>query len=193
MLFRSAALNKLLKKYNVEILYNKMVKELLRDKQENCITGVLLNDGTTLKASRVIVTTGGKSYETTGSTGDGYVMAKKVGHTIVDCKPSLVPMNVKETWCKDAMGVSLKNVSFRLVSNQKEIFNEFGEMLITHFGISGPLVLSASSYYVTKGKGEVKGFIDLKPALSAEQLDKRILRDFEEGKNKQFKNCLNHL
>ena len=129
----------------------------------------------------------------TGSTGDGYRFASKSGHKVTECKPSLVPFNVKESWCKDAMGVSLKNVSLRLVCGKKEIYNGFGEMLITHFGISGPLALSASSYYVSKAKGETLAYIDLKPALDEEQLDKRVLRDFEEAKNKQFKNSLNHL
>ena len=137
--------------------------------------------------------TGGISYASTGSTGDGYRFAECCGHKVTECKPSLVPFNVKESWCKDAMGVSLKNVSLRLVCGKKELYNGFGEMLITHFGISGPLVLSASSFYVSKAKGETKCYIDLKPALTIEQLDKRVLRDFEESKNKQFKNALNHL
>ena len=203
-----AAFQRELRKRDVEIVLNCGVKTILWKDSGNCVTekeengqeqgspaveGVLLENGKKVIADSVIVATGGISYASTGSTGDGYGFAKEAGHKIVECKPSLVPFNVKEDWCKDAMGVSLKNVSLRLVCGKKEIYNGFGEMLITHFGISGPLALSASSYYVSKAKGETKAYIDLKPALDAEQLDKRVLRDFEEAKNKQFKNSLNHL
>lgn len=203
-----AAFQRELRKRDVEIVLNCGVKKILWKDSGNCVTekeengqeqgspaveGVLLENGKKVIADSVIVATGGISYASTGSTGDGYGFAKEAGHKIVECKPSLVPFNVKEDWCKDTMGVSLKNVSLRLVCGKKEIYNGFGEMLITHFGISGPLALSASSYYVSKAKGETKAYIDLKPALDAEQLDKRVLRDFEEAKNKQFKNSLNHL
>ena len=189
-----AAFHRELRKRDVEIVLNSGVKEILWDEAgELAIKGVLLESGKKIMADSVVVATGGISYASTGSTGDGYLFAEKTGHKVTECKPSLVPFNVKEDWCKEAMGVSLKNVSLRLVCGKKEIYNGFGEMLITHFGISGPLALSASSYYVSKAKGETMGFIDLKPALDAEQLDKRVLRDFEEAKNKQFKNALNHL
>ena len=193
-----AAFTRELKKRNVKIELNTGVKELLVEQGSGSeehpkVTGVLLENGKKITADKVIVATGGISYASTGSTGDGYRFASKSGHKVTECKPSLVPFNVKEGWCKDAMGVSLKNVSLRLVCGKKEIYNGFGEMLITHFGISGPLALSASSYYVSKAKGETFAYIDLKPALDAEQLDKRVLRDFEEAKNKQFKNSLNHL
>lgn len=189
-----AAFQRELRKRDVEIVLNSGVKEILWDEaDELAIKGVLLESGKKIMADSVVVATGGISYASTGSTGDGYLFAEKTGHKVTECKPSLVPFNVKEDWCKEAMGVSLKNVSLRLVCGKKEIYNGFGEMLITHFGISGPLALSASSYYVSKAKGETLGFIDLKPALDAEQLDKRVLRDFEEAKNKQFKNVLNHL
>lgn len=189
-----AAFQRELRKRDVEIVLNSGVKEILWDEAgELAIKGVLLESGKKIMADSVVVATGGISYASTGSTGDGYLFAEKTGHKVTECKPSLVPFNVKEDWCKEAMGVSLKNVSLRLVCGKKEIYNGFGEMLITHFGISGPLALSASSYYVSKAKGETMGFIDLKPALDAEQLDKRVLRDFEEAKNKQFKNALNHL
>ncbi len=193
-----AAFTRELKKRNVKIELNTGVKELLEEQGSGSeehpkVTGVLLENGKKITADKVIVATGGISYASTGSTGDGYRFALKSGHKVTECKPSLVPFNVKEGWCKDAMGVSLKNVSLRLVCGKKEIYNGFGEMLITHFGISGPLALSASSYYVSKAKGETLAYIDLKPALDAEQLDKRVLRDFEEAKNKQFKNSLNHL
>jgi len=189
-----AAFQRELRKRDVEIVLNSGVKELLWDaSEEPTIKGVLLENGKKVMADSVIIATGGISYASTGSTGDGYVFAEKTGHKVVECKPSLVPFNIKEDWCKDAMGVSLRNVSLRLVCGKREIYNGFGEMLITHFGISGPLALSASSYYVSKAKGETLGFIDLKPALDLEQMDKRVLRDFEEAKNKQFKNALNHL
>ncbi len=180
-----------LKKRDVQILLNTGVKELLVE--EDAVKGVLLKNGKRDLADACIVATGGISYPSTGSTGDGYDFAEATGHTVTERKPSLVPFNLKDDWCKEAMGVSLKNVSLRMVCGKKEIYSGFGEMLITHFGISGPLVLSASSYYVTKAKGETHLYLDLKPALNAEQLDKRVLRDFEESKNKQFRNALGHL
>ncbi len=187
-----AAFQREMKKRDVEIRLNTEVKELMAEDGER-VSGVLLSNGKKEHADAVIIATGGISYASTGSTGDGYRFAKKAGHKVVDCKPSLVPFNMKEDWCKEAMGVSLKNVSLTLKCGKKEIYNGFGEMLITHFGISGPLALSASSYYVSKAKGECMCYLDLKPALSLEQLDKRVLRDFEESKNKQFRNALNHL
>ncbi len=193
-----AAFSRELRKRNVKIELNTGVKELLVEpasdpEEQTHITGVLLENGKKVVADRIIIATGGISYASTGSTGDGYRFASETGHKLVECKPSLVPFNVQDSWCKDAMGVALKNVSLRLVCGKKEIYSGFGEMLITHFGISGPLALSASSYYVSKAKGETIAYIDLKPALDTEQLDKRVLRDFEEAKNKQFKNALNHL
>lgn len=198
-----AALTRELKKRNVQVLLHTTVEELLvrealpeeaeNGKQGSIIEGVKLNDGNIQKAEKVIVATGGISYVTTGSTGDGYRFAKATGHRLVEPKPSLVPFAAAETWCRDIMGLSLKNVTLRLVDGKKEIFTGFGEMLFTHFGVSGPLVLSASSYYMQKRRENVKMFIDLKPALNHEQLDKRVLRDFEENKNKQFKNALNGL
>lgn len=190
-----AAFQRELKKRGVEIRLNTEVKELLTVEGEDKarVAGVLLSNGKKEFGDAVIIATGGISYASTGSTGDGYRFAKKVGHSVVDCKPSLVPFNMKEDWCKEAMGVSLKNVSLTLKCGKKEIYSGFGEMLITHFGISGPLALSASSYYVSKAKGECMCYLDLKPALTLEQLDKRVLRDFEESKNKQFRNALNHL
>ncbi len=190
-----AAFQRELGRCNVAIELNTGVKELLWEKGEEgqSIKGVVLMNGKRVMGDKVIVATGGISYASTGSTGDGYRFAEECGHRVTECKPSLVPFNIKEGWCREAMGVSLKNVSLRLVCGKKELYNGFGEMLITHFGISGPLVLSASSYYVSKAKGEARCYIDLKPALTAGQLDKRVLRDFEESKNKQFKNALNHL
>lgn len=188
-----AALTRALKKRKVEIHLHTKVKELRWDKELGRIRGVVLSDGRRLAADRVILATGGLSYPSTGSTGDGYHFAKDAGHGIITCKPSLVPFRIKEDWCKELMGVSLRNVSLSLISGGKEIYQGFGEMLFTHFGISGPLVLSASSYYVSRCKGEAQVLLDLKPALDEEQLDKRLLRDFEESKNKQFKNALGQL
>lgn len=157
------------------------------------ICGVQLADGKRLAADRVILATGGLSYASTGSTGDGYGFARDTGHKVTDCKPSLVPFRIKEEWCRELMGLSLRNVRLSLYQGKKQIYQDFGEMLFTHFGVSGPLVLSASSYYTAKCRGEAGLLLDLKPALDEQQLDKRVLRDFEESKNKQFKNALGQL
>ena len=188
------ALENRLRELGVEIRLFAEVKDILI--HENKITGVTLRKGGSEKADAVIVATGGISYPLTGSTGDGYVMAEKAGHKIVDVLPALVPFEIKENEPKELQGLSLKNVKASLVSmkNNKVIHEGFGEMLFTHFGVSGPLILSASSYYGKKEKDNgcyLK--LDLKPALSEEQLDKRILRDFEENKNKQFKNAIGGL
>lgn len=191
-----AALNREMTKEQVKIDLHTKVKALLTEHTEDgiTVTGVLLTDGRTMYADKVIVATGGKSYEATGSTGDGYLFAQAVGHTVKEIKPALVPFTVKEEWCMKMQGLALKNVSVRLECGKKKIYEGFGEMLFTHFGVSGPLILSASSYYVKKYLGQpVTLSIDLKPALNSEQLDKRILRDFEDNKNKQFKNSLDGL
>ncbi len=191
------ALQQEMYKRNVQIQLKTTVKELLvkKDEEENQqIVGVKLDNGKVENADAVIVATGGVSYVLTGSTGDGLRFASKTGHKLVDTRPSLVPFETQETWCKDVMGLALKNVQVTLKHKGKEIYSDFGEMLFTHFGVSGPLILSASSYYVQKAWGQaVEMFIDLKPALSEEQLDKRLLRDFDENKNKQFKNTLGGL
>lgn len=191
-----AALNRKMAQEHVEVRLHTKVKELLVSEEEDRqkVTGVLLYDGSKIYADKVIVATGGKSYEATGATGDGYAFAKKTGHTIKEIKPALVPFTIKESWCMQMQGLALKNVSVVLQSGKKKIYEGFGEMLFTHFGVSGPLILSASSHYVKKYWGQsVTLSIDLKPALTKEQLDKRILRDFEENKNKQFKNSLDGL
>lgn len=147
-----------------------------------------------IETDSVIVATGGISYPSTGSTGDGYNFAKKSGHTVTKLYPALVPFQIKESYVKELQGLSLKNVELTVFVNNKKIYSELGEMLFTHFGISGPLVLSASSYL--KGdirESQVIAEIDLKPALTEEQLDARILRDFTEIQNKQFKNALDKL
>lgn len=187
-----AALNGELKKNRVQVMLHTEVSELLLE--EGSIKGVLLSDGKKLHADAVIIATGGRSYESTGSTGDGYRFAKQAGHTIKDLRPSLVPFVVKEEWCKKLQGLSLKNVAVTLKKEKKKIYEGFGEMLFTHYGVSGPLILSASSFYTAKYNGqEALLTIDLKPAMDREQLDKRILRDFEENAGKQFKNALDKL
>lgn len=187
-----AALLRALKKQNVEIFYHSEAAELLL--REGGAAGVRLTTGEELHAARVIVSTGGLSYASTGSTGDGFRFAKEAGHDVKKPVPSLVPLNTQESWCADLMGLALKNVMLRLFDEKKEYYRGFGEMLFTHFGVSGPLVLTASCYYAKYLYGKPAGLtIDLKPALSEEQLDKRILRDFEENKNKQFSNALGGL
>lgn len=189
-----AALKRALKKERVEIRLKTRVKELLIRGQ--ICEGVLLDDGTKLMASRVIVATGGISYPSTGATGDGYRFAKQCGHRIVQTQPALVPLETVEEYPKQLMGLSLRNVCFTLRQGKKTLYQEQGEMLFTHFGISGPLVLSASSHLPRNQQGTIENLtaeIDLKPALSEKQLDERILRDFNESKNKAFKNVLEGL
>ena len=141
-----------------------------------------------------IITTGGLSYPSTGSTGDGYRMAAELGHKVTELSPALVPMHAKEPWVKELMGLSLRNVEVTFYDGKKKVFQEFGEMLFTHYGISGPLIISASSIAGKRLKGrELTANIDLKPALTEEQLNQRLLRDFEECKNKQFKNSIGRL
>lgn len=143
---------------------------------------------------KLIIATGGLSYPTTGSTGDGYRFAEAIGHTITELSPSLVPFEIKEPYVKELQGLSLRNVNLTVKAGVKEIYHEFGEMLFTHYGVSGPVVLSASPYVVPYiGKKELTIAVDLKPALTEEQLDARILRDFEQVKNKQYKNSLDQL
>lgn len=159
------------------------------------IRGVKLEDGEELFADAVIVATGGVSYPLTGSTGDGYTLAKQVGHTVTELKPSLVPLVCHEGFCMDLQGLALKNVEISVLDTDtyKEVYKDFGEMLFTHFGVSGPLVLSASSHMKNIKPRKYEIHIDLKPALSYEQLDKRIQRDFLENSNKNFINALDAL
>lgn len=158
------------------------------------VEGVLLAGGKFISAGAVIVATGGLSYPSTGSTGDGYRFAKELGHTVTKLSPSLVPFQIQEEFVREMQGLSLKNVALKLYAGKKKIYDDFGEMLFTHFGVSGPLILSASSF-VSKyiDKQEITLVLDLKPALSSEQLDARIVRDFSEIQNKQFKNGLDKL
>ena len=202
------ALQRALKEKKVEVLLHTEVSKLCYEKitdtradeeasdkkPELKITGVILKDGTKMDADAVIVATGGLSYPSTGSTGDGYKMAEDAGHTVTECTPSLVPFNVKEEWVKSLQGLSLKNTAISVYSGKKKLYEDFGEMLFTHFGVSGPMILSASaSIKQSLIKQPLDMYIDLKPALTQEALDKRLLREFEEAKNKQFKNSINKL
>ena len=193
---------KLKKLKNVKIMYEMQVLEILVD-EEKRITGVKCKNKTIIKADKVILATGGKSYPLTGSTGDGYEIAKKLGHTITKIKPSLVPLETYEQDLHQSLqGLSLKNVKIKMVdaSKNKQIYEDFGEILFTHFGVSGPVILSGSAHLVRyknidellKNK-KIKLSIDLKPALTEEKLNDRILRDFEDFKNKNFKNSLDKL
>ena len=184
-----AAFQRELKKRDAEIHLNNEVKGLCVENGQ--VAGVILKNGEKILAEHVIVCTGGLSYPSTGSTGDGYRFAEETGHSVTERSPALVPLNTGEEWCGQLMGLSLKNVSVTMTDGKRTLYEGFGEMLFTHFGVSGPLILTASSYY-NKSKGAML-YIDLKPAMSEEQLDKRILRDFEENKNRQFKNSLGGL
>ena len=198
-----AALQRELRKHQVDVHLHTEVKKILTKEVDGNITfyGVECADHKKLLADDCIVCTGGCSYASTGSTGDGYRFAEETGHKVTERKPSLVPLEIREPWCRELMGLSLKNVEIKMQCGKKTWYEGFGEMLFTHFGVSGPLILSASSFYAKyasqkskKRDGEeVKIYLDLKPALTPEQMDKRLLRDFEEAKNKQFKNALDHL
>lgn len=191
-----AALSAALRGQHVEVLLHTKVKRLLLEKreEEKRVTGVELADHTKMHADAVIVATGGISYPSTGATGDGYRMAEESGHKMVSPTPALVPMETKEPWVRDLQGLSLRNVRMSVIRGKKKLYEDFGEMLFTHFGVSGPLVLSASGCIPAKAfDQELSMTIDLKPALDVEQLDHRILREFDEMKNKQFKNSLGHL
>ena len=192
---------KKIKELKIIVYLNSEVIEILKNEKNEAI-GVKTREKI-IKADKIILATGGKSYPLTGSTGDGYKIAKKLGHTITELKPSLVPLSTYETdMHKNLQGLSLKNIEIKLVdiSRNKEIYKDFGEMLFTHFGVSGPTILSASSHLVRyknirdllKNK-QIKLFIDFKPALTQEKLDQRVLRDFGEEKNKSFKNSLDKL
>lgn len=166
-------------------------RKSVKNKYVKKITGVELEGGKFYPADAVIVATGGLSYPTTGSTGDGYRFARDLGIKVTDLKPSLVPLKTKEEYIPRMQGLSLKNVELTVKSGKKVLYKDFGEMMFTHFGITGPLVLSASAKIGKQlEKGELQAFVDLKPALTADQLDARILREFETGQNKQFKNVI---
>ena len=185
-------LEKRLQQLSVEVRLHTRVMKL--DVTDDTVSGVVDEKGKHYPADAVILATGGVSYPSTGSTGDGHKMAEATGHKNTPFYPALVPLRIKETWCRDLMGLSLKNVTVTVKNGKKVLYEDFGEMLFTHYGVSGPLILSASSYIGKKYLGrELELVIDLKPALSMEQLDGRLMREFEEAKNKQFKNILTNL
>ena len=191
------ALEREMKKVGVKVCLNTEVKSVEAEKGK--FNKLVLKDTTTQTADACIVATGGLSYRSTGSTGDGFRFAENVGHKVTQCFPSLVPMETKEPWICELQGLSLRNVEAKILDGKKELYKDFGEMLFTHFGVSGPLIISASSYVGKKfmdkngQKKELTLEIDLKPALTEEQLDQRVLRDFEENHNRQFKNAITKL
>ena len=181
-------LRRSMKQAGVRVHLNTEVKKVIKND-----TGFTLQlaDGTKDTADKVMVATGGISYESTGATGDGYRFAEEFGLKVTECCPSLVPFNVREDWVKELQGLSLKNVSILIKDGKKKLFSDFGEMMFTHFGVTGPLILTASSVCARKiREKEVKLYLDLKPALTKEQLDARILREFDANANKQFRNVL---
>ncbi len=185
------ALEKYLSEHNVQIIQG-MVHKI--NKQEDSVKGVVLKDGQTLPCDSVVIATGGLSYPQTGSTGDGYRFARNLGHTIAIIKPSLVPLEIKQKWVQSLQGLSLKNIAITVLNaKNKKVYDDFGEMIFTHYGISGPVVLSASSHMRNIDNEQYAVSIDLKPALTDKQLDIRIQRDFEKYIRKQFVNALNDL
>lgn len=199
-------LSKELEKAGVRVRLHTPVKRLLTETSDagRRIRGVILGGGEEVASDAVVLACGGLSYPATGSCGDGYALARREGHSLVPCQPGLVPFTIREEWCGRLSGLALKNVSAVLYMEGKEIHRGFGEMLFTHFGVSGPLILSVSSYYQealcryrkkkkTEEEPEVLLKLDLKPALTEEQMDKRLLRDFDSNKNRQFANALGKL
>lgn len=186
------ALEQRMRTAGVKVHLHTEVKELLLE--DGCAAGIRLADGAEISGDKVIVACGGFSYQATGSTGDGYRLAKEAGHTVTEILPALVPLEVREAYVSRMQGLALKNVRFTVKDGKKVLYDEFGELLFTHFGISGPLVLTASSKIAKRlKKKELQGYIDVKAALSGEQLDGRILRNFEENRNRQFKNSVGGL
>ena len=186
------ALVKYVSENSVEVRSNENALEII---QENgAVTGIKTAGGY-IRATRVIVSTGGKSYPATGSTGDGYRWAKQMGHTVIPARPALVPLNTREEWSKELQGLSLKNVEVSLRRNEKVLAREFGEMLFTHFGVSGPVILTLSRYVVEENAapGQLRLEINLKPALDEEKLDRRLQRDFSKFQRRQLKNALDEI
>lgn len=183
------ALTKFIEERNVNICLNTNVIKIINKNNKFKV----ITEKETLEFDKLILATGGISYPMTGSTGDGFNFAKKLGHSVTDLRPSLVPIEIREPFIKDLQGLSLKNVNLKSFSGKKQIYESFGEMIFTHFGISGPIVLSSSSYINKYKPEDLKFEIDFKPALSIKQLDERILNDFEIYNNKKFKNSLNDL
>lgn len=187
-------LQRYMEQLGVHIYLNKEIKNIVAE--DGQFQKVVYGKNESMTADACIVATGGLSYQSTGSTGDGYRFAKQLGHTVTKLSPSLVALNVKEEFAPRMMGLTLKNVELKLLQGKKVLYSDMGELLFTHFGISGPLVLSASSYTaeeLLKGHELPVVQVDLKPALTEEQLDSRLLSDFEAAKNKSFKNALDKL
>ena len=188
------ALERELKKAGAKIHFHTAVKEIVKESETDSVTGVILTDGTFMEGDAVIVATGGFSYQSTGSTGDGYRFARELGLKVTDIAPSLVPLKTKEDYIPKLQGLSLKNTGLTIKNGKKVLYEDFGEMMFTHFGVTGPMILSASAHIGAKlakaPNGELSAYLDLKPALTREQLDARILREFEAGPNKQFKNVI---
>ena len=187
-----SALKKILTQKGVEIRLNTKVKKTVTD-DEGAVNGVRLDNGEFISADAVIICTGGLSYPSTGSDGDGYEFARETGHKVTQLRPALVPLNTRENWCRDLQGLSLKNAGFKMYDGTREVYDGFGEMLFTHFGISGPLVLSASSYIGRCRSKDIRCVIDLKPALDDKTLDDRLIREFAEKNAKEFHNALGDL
>ena len=186
------ALEQEMKRLGIEIRLRTEAEEILAE--DGRVTGVRLSSGKELHADAVIIATGGISYPSTGSTGDGYRFARECGHKVTDLSPALVPMEVKEWYARELMGLSLRNVEIRITDGKKKLYEEFGEMLFTHYGVTGPVILSASSIVGKKlNEHPLTLHIDLKPALTDEQMDKRMLREFEANHNRQFKNAVDSL
>ncbi len=185
-------LQRLAEKKGVQIQTNTTVDSIIA--KNGVVSGVRLKTGKVLDAMSVVLATGGASYPGTGSTGDGYTMTKNLGHKIVPLKPSLVPLMTAEKWIGELQGLSLKNISITMIDKKdRKIYSDFGEMIFTHFGVSGPVILSASRHILPYDYKNVRLVIDLKPALDEEMLDARLQRDFEKYSRKQFKNSLNDL
>ncbi|MCC8044912.1 MAG: NAD(P)/FAD-dependent oxidoreductase [Clostridiales bacterium] len=192
-----AVLARVLKRYGVKICLNQEVKTILTDTGRDempYIHGLRLSSGHEVSADAVIIATGGLSYPSTGSTGDGYRFAAETGHQVIGCSPSLVPIETKEDWAPRMQGLSLRNVEVTVCDGKKELYRDFGEMMFTHYGVTGPLILSASCVIQKRlSQHPLTLNIDLKPALDREQLDRRILREFQAAQNKQFKTVLGTL
>ena len=182
-------LERQMKRFGVQVHLNKEVKRIAAD--NDSVTGAEFADGSFIEADDVIVATGGLSYPATGSTGAGYRFARELGHKVTELSPSLVPLTVKEAYIPKLKGLSLRNVELTVKSGKKVLYKDFGEMMFTHFGVTGPMILSASAHLGKQlAKGELQAYLDLKPALTLEQLDARMLREFETAPNKQFKNVI---
>ncbi len=185
------AMEKFVVNNGCEVLYNTSAKNIITSGKR--VTGVRLSDGRELECESVVIASGGLSYPATGSTGDGYRLASALGHSVTQCYPSLVPLLSDEKWIPLLEGLSLKNIEIKVFAGGKEVYSDFGEMLFTSKGVSGPVILSASRYINDKLSRSPVIYIDLKPALSEKELDARLLRDFRKYNNKDFKNALSDL